>query len=248
MSIPLVDNAFPWVQWDMVRNVVDKNWDPLNNPHHLLCGGTGSGKSFLGVNGILKPMCANDRVLIVDTKGDDETTSSVGKAVREIPQNTWYKGMMRDEQPMDNWFRLVTYDGHTQNLKAKEQVGESLIRCVKEGNWVIFLDEAAEICLHGSPNLNLGGVVGWGMKKGRYKKVPFINATQGPVWIPRWLIDQSSFIWGGRVRDKERHKRMADIMGMSIRDELHYITELKKREWILSADPIDAFYRTIVTG
>lgn len=242
-----IANDIPWADWSVVRRAVGKVWDPLNNPHHLVCGGTGSGKSHLVVEGILKPMCAWDRVLIIDTKGDDPTTSVVGKAVRDLPRTTWYKSMWRDEKPMDNWFRLVTYDGHTQNAKARHQVGETIIRCVKEGNWIIFLDEAAEVCGAGVPNLNLGGVVGWGMKKGRYHKVPFINATQGPVWIPRWLIDQSSFVWGGRIRDKERHKRLADVLGLSIKDELHYITELQKRQWILSADPLEMYYRSIVT-
>lgn len=243
----MTDNAIPWVDWPTVCRAVSKCWDPLNNPHHLICGGTGSGKSHLVVNGILKPMCAFDRVLIVDTKGDDPTTSVVGKPIRELPRSTWYKGMWRKEKPMDNWFRLVTYDGHTQNTKARQQVGETIIRCVKEGNWIIFLDEAAEICESGKPNLNLGGVVGWGMKKGRYHKVPFLNATQAPVWIPRWLIDQSSFVWGGRVRDEERHKRLAQVLGLSVRHELHYVSELKKREWLLSADPLELFYRSIVT-
>ena len=233
--------------WPHVEREVNLNWDIINNTHHLIVGSTGSGKSHLGINGILKPMCAFDRVLIVDTKGDDPTTSVVGKPVRELPRNTWYKGMWRKEQPFDNWYRLVTYDGHMQNSKAREQVGQTIIRCVKEGNWIIFLDEAGEICESGVPNLGLGKVVGWGLKKGRYHRVPFISATQAPVWIPRWLIDQSTFVWGGYIRDPRRQKLVADVLGMSDRESQKHVMNLSKREWILSADPLDLFYKTMVT-
>jgi hypothetical protein len=236
---------FPWTEWGTVRDVVSKAWDPLNDPHHLLVGATGSGKSYLAVNGILKNMCPFDRVLIVDTKGDDPTVSGVGKAVRELPRNTWYSGLSRKKTPMQNWYRLVTYDGAVQNAKAREQVGQTLLRCIREGNWVIFLDEAAEICDPGKPNLGLGTIVAHGLKKGRSKRVSFLNATQSPVWIPRWLVDQASFTWIGRIRDEERHKRLVQIGGLTKAD-LPFVASLEKRDWLLTADPLDLFMRTRV--
>lgn len=243
-DIDTTENAFPWTQWGAVSNAVDKAWDPLNNPHHLVVGGTGSGKSYLTINGILKPMCSANRVLIVDTKGDDPVTSSVGKPVRELPRNTWYKGLESKRKPMQDWFRLVAHD---DNDKAREQVGSTLLRCIKEGNWVIYLDEAVEVCDPQRPNLGQAPVVSLGLKKGRSRRVPIISATQAPVWVPRWLIDQASFVWIGRIRDEDRHKRLIQVGGMR-RQDLPYLTSLQKREWLLAADPLDIFYRTTVEG
>lgn len=253
MTKPLVDEPstatrgagqFPWAKWDLVSREVGKAWDPENNPHHLICGATGSGKSYLAST-ILEEKCADDRVLIVDTKGDDPIISKLGKAVKELPKRTWYQGMQRNKKPQQNWFRLIADEGGIKNAETRSRVGQALLRCIREGDWVIYLDEAAEICDPGMPNLNLGTVVAHGMKKGRSKHVSFINSTQSPVWIPRWLVDQASFTWMGRIRDEERHKRLVQIGGLT-KLEIPYVATLEKRQWLLSADPIDLFYRTIV--
>lgn len=237
------ESTYPWTEWATVEKTVDKAWDPENEPHHLVVGTTGSGKSFLVVNGILKPMCAFDRVLIIDTKGDDKTVSQVGKPIHDLPRRTWYTGMQSKKKPMSEWYRLVSDD---DNDKARLQVGRALTHCIDEGNWVIFLDEAAEVCEPTKPvGLGLGGIVSHGMRKGRSRHVSFINATQAPVWVPRWLVDQSSFVWIGRIRDEERHKRLVQIGGMPKKD-LPYIASLQKREWMLSADAVDTYLRTKV--
>src|SRR5690349_24944592 len=70
----------PWEEWETVQSRVNKMWDPQNTPHHSIIGLTGSGKSFLAVNGILKPMCTWDRVLIIDSKRDDPLVSKIGRA------------------------------------------------------------------------------------------------------------------------------------------------------------------------
>lgn len=242
-DMPVQTGEYPWTNWATVQNAVDKAWDPENEPHHLIVGATGSGKSYLAVNGILRQMCQYDRVLIIDTKGDDKTVSQVGKKVAELPRRTWYSGMQNKKKPMQHWYRLVTDDN---NDKARYQVSKALRDCINEGDWVIYLDEAAEVCEPTKPvGLGLGGIVSHGMRKGRSKHVSFINATQAPVWVPRWLVDQSSFVWIGRIRDEERHKRLIQVGGMPKKD-LPFLASLQKREWMLAADPIDLFYRTKV--
>jgi len=242
MPVNSTDADFPWLDWATVRNAVNHAWDPLNNPHHLICGSTGSGKSYLAVNGILKPMCAMDRVLIVDTKGDDPIVSSIGKEVRELPRMTWYSGMQRRDKPEQNWYRLVTHDDTAQ---ARQQVFRALSRCIKEGNWIVYLDEGVEVVDPHKPNLGLASIVSLGMRKGRSRRVPFIFSTQAPVYIPRWVVDQSSFTWIGRIRDEERQKRLIQIGGLA-RQDLPYIASLEKRQWLISADPLDMFARTMV--
>lgn len=240
--ISAVDNTFPWEPWSTVERVVNMAWDPENNPHHVIVGMNGSGKSYLAVNGILKPMCSDDRVLIIDTKGDDPIVSEVGRPIRDLPQNTWYTGMSRRKKPMRNWFRLVTYD---DTAKAKIQVYNALSRVLKEGRWVVYLDEGVEVVNPRFPNLGQEAIVSLLLRKGRSKHVPVIFASQAPVHVPRWVFDQASFTWIGRIRDLERQKRLIEIGGMAKQD-LPYVSSLEKRQWLLAADPVDAFYRTQV--
>jgi len=88
--------------WRSVHQFVNRLWDPENTPHHSIIGLTGSGKSYLAINGLLKPMCKDDRVLIIDCKRNDPLVGSVGKPVTEIPPKTWNT---RKREPMDSWFR-----------------------------------------------------------------------------------------------------------------------------------------------
>src|SRR6266516_1756529 len=109
---------FPWLDWATVRRAVDLNWDPLNNPHHVIIGMNGASKSHLARFGILEPMCAMDRVLIVDTKADDPVISVIGREVRELPRTTWYQGMQHRNKPFQNWFRLVADDATPVRLPS----------------------------------------------------------------------------------------------------------------------------------
>lgn len=252
MPVSSDGGEFPWLDWATVRHAVDLNWDPLNNPHHLIAGATGSGKSHLIRFGILEPLCAMDRVLIVDTKGDDPLISKIGKEVRDLPRITWYQGMQHRDKPYQNWYRLLADDTTPVKLangrwttRSGIIVDRTIRRCVKEGNWVIVLDEGVEVVANGPPNMGLADTVAYGVRKGRSRRVPFIFATQMIVGIPRTIVDQSSFVWIGRIRDEERHKRLVQIGGLA-RQDLPYVKALQRREWLIAADSLDLYARTMV--
>lgn len=234
--------SYDWADWSYVRNYVNANWDPENCPHHSIIGLTGSGKSYLAIKGILS-MCQRDRVLIVDTKGDDKLVSVTGKPITEIPRNPWYLplGQRRDE-PRQFWYRLVVSD---DPHKAREQVHAALKRVYDDGNWVVYLDEIYDITASRAPNLNLAPWVERVYKKGRSRHVSMIAATQSPAWVPRVFYDQASFAWIGRIRDRERQKRLLEIGGMD-RQDLSVLATLKRRQWLLAADNGEYFARTIV--
>lgn len=235
--------GIPWTEWDGVRSYVDRAWDPENCPHHSIIGLTGSGKSYLAVNGILKPMCPHDRVLIIDSKQDDPLISGLGKPVRELPRQTWYAGMGRSKkEPYRNWYRLVL-SGTPDDKRL--QVGKALSRVYKEGNWVIFIDELKHITGIRRPFLRLGAFVDEIYIMGRSRRISIVAGTQAPKDVTTSFYDQSSFAWIGRIRDEERQKRLLEIGGLS-RKELPYIATLKRREWLLSADNGEYFARTKV--
>lgn len=242
MPTPPVANV-PWEDWHALWPKVNQAWDPENTPHHSIIGLTGSGKSYLGINGILKPMCPMDRVVILDVKRDDKLVSTTGRAVRELPRNTWYTKMgRRGDEPFDNWWRIVV---HEDTAKAKEQVYNVLRRVFQEGNYVLFVDELHYVTSREQGFLGLGAPMEKIYRYGRNKHVSVVAATQSPRWITGSFYDQASFAWIGHIRDELRQKRLLEIGGMS-KKELPYISTLQRREWLLSADGGQFFARTTV--
>lgn len=239
---PVQGAAAPWVEWPDVCRVVDKMWDPVNLPHHSIVGLTGSGKSHLAIRGILEPLCPRDRVLLVDTKGDDPVSSVVGRPVRELPRDTW--GTIRGRRPedYDRWWRLVV---HNNRETARNQVHTALTRAFREGNWIIYFDEIRDVTDPKDPGLGLAAHVDVIYRKGRNRRVPIIAATQAPRWVPSSFYDQASFAWLGCIRDEERQKRLREISGMP-RAMLPVIGDLQRRQWLLCADNGDYFARTKV--
>lgn len=247
-TIPSGDGGIsvPVMEWGAVSNYVRKNWDPENNPHHSVVGLTGSGKTFLIVNGILKPMCPMDRVVIFDSKGgsDKSLTDSPALPCTELPRNTWGRGRLgRKKEPFDAWHRVVLSDN---DAKARVQVASTLNRVWSEGEWVVVFDELRSITASRSPGLGLEGPVNRLYTMGRSKHISLIAGTQSPVWVPHTFFDQASFAWFGRIRDETRQKRLLEVGGMT-KKELPFIAALQRRHWLLAADNGDFFARTTVT-
>lgn len=238
------DTTAPWTEWSTLAARVNRMWDPENTPHHSIIGLTGSGKSYLGINGIIRPMCPYDRVLIVDTKGDDPIVSNAGKGVKELPTPAWKTQEERKRE--DQWWRLTLSDNYRE---ARNQVGTALQQIYKEGNWVIFFDEIRDIT--DPPGRTASGLgllpqVDRIYRKGRSKHISIVAATQAPRWVPPSFYDQSSFAWIGRLRDEIRQKRLLEIGGMS-KKELPILASLQRRQWLLAADNGEFFARSVVT-
>lgn len=231
----------PWVKWPSVVPFVNKLWDPENTPHHSIIGLTGSGKSYLAINGILKGMCAYDRVLIIDSKRDDPLVSTTGKGVKEIPRFTWM-GNHRKKEPYDSWWRLEVEDSRP---KAQRQVYKALDRVYKEGNWIVVFDELRDMTDPKPPNLGLNSWVDEIYRKGRSRHISVVAMTQAPRWVPASFYDQASFAWIGRLRDEQKQKRLLEIGGMT-KNYLPFISGLQRREWLLTADNGEHILRTIV--
>lgn len=241
-TVPMDESNYPWVQWSRVQAVLQKMWDPENMAHHSIIGLTRSGKSYLAVNGILETR-KMDKVLIVDTKGDDHSTS-VGKVVQRLPKSPWYKEAgHKDEGAYAKWFRIVAPDNRQA---AHDKIGEALDTAYDEGDWTIFIDECAEVCdTLGNDGIGLKAPLSKLWRKGGYRGVSVVAATQSPVGVPRLFYDQASFAWIGRIRDEDRQKRLLEIGGMS-KKELPIVSSLQRRQWLLAADNGELFARTTV--
>lgn len=243
-ATPTRGGLAPWTEWPEVHKFVNKLWDPENTPHHSVVGLTGSGKTFLIVNGILKPMCADDRVLIIDCKRNDPLLSTVGKPVLELPAKTWNT---RKREPFDSWFRLTAHDQFTSEGRgrAKLQVYKALHRVYNEGDWIIYCDEMQDLGGLRQPNLGLQSHLDEVYRKGRSRHVSIIASTQAPRHVPTSFYDQCSFFWCGRLADEDKQKRLREIGGLP-KEAFGEIASLKQRHWLLSADSGQHFFTTTV--
>lgn len=242
MPVKPPPTVVPWVEWRALISKVNMMWDPENSPHHSIVGLTGAGKSYLAINGILRPMCPNDRVLIIDTKHDDPLVSTTGRACSEIPKDTWWQAGRR-EADRDKWFRLVVSDDRS---KGRAQVYKALARVYSEGDWVVYFDELRDLTDPARDSgLGLKATVDHIYRKGRSRRISIVASTQSPSWVPRSFYDQASFAWLGRIRDEQRQKRLLEIGGMT-KDMLPNIAELERRQWLLSADNGEYFARSKV--
>jgi len=246
-TAPVTTPTYSRESWPTVRHELNKLWDPENTPHHAIIGLTGSGKSYLTCNGILS-LCNFSRVLLVDTKGDDEVLNTCGaKAVTELPQKTWYQSLAHNPRrnPREHWYRLVVEENPA---KARLQVYKALrqIYEVDGGDWVLVLDEIRDLTDTKPPSLNLAPYVDRIYRKGRNKRLPIIAGTQSPAWVPSSFYTQASFAWIGHLRDEQRQKRLLEIGGLS-KDAFPIVSNLKRREWLFSADSGEYFAITQVT-
>lgn len=242
---PLEGNLAPWTEWPTVQARVNRMWDPENNPHHSIIGLTGSGKSYLAVNGLLKPMCPYDRVMIFDSKGDDPLVSSLGKEITALPHAKWKVSGKRTM--FDQWYRINVPGEPEKREHARNMVRTALSQMYAEGNWVIFFDEIRDITDPRAPGLGLLPQVDVIYRKGRSRRVSLVACTQAPRYVPTSFYDQASFAWIGRIRDELRQKRLLEVGGLSKR-ELPLVANLERRQWLLSADNGEFFARTSVTS
>lgn len=246
MAPAQVATAYPRVPWPHVRHVLSMMWDPQNTPHHSIIGLTGSGKSYLVCKGIL-PLCKYERVLIIDTKGDDKVLNELpAKPVKALPRKTWYQKLAHNPVPRayENWYRLIVEE---HPAKARVQVYNALqqIYEIDGGHWVLVLDEIRDLTDPRAPGLGLAPYIDRIYRKGRNKHLPIIASTQSPAWVPSSFYTQASFAWIGRLRDEQRQKRLLEIGGLS-KDAFGIVSALARREWLLAADNGEYFAVTSV--
>lgn len=237
------DAEISTVPWSEISERIGRLWVPRDSPHHSLIGMTRSGKSYLAVNGILRPHAVHDPVLIIDVKGDDETLSQTGQVVKELPHR--YRRRLRrnliGEEPEAEWFRMVvSEDWH----EARRQVRNALKQINYEGkkrkiNWKIYADEIRALTDPKPPSLNLLPYFDEIWLRGGSRGIQLIAATQAPRWAPRSMYDQPQFHWIGNIEDEDAQKRLREIGGFE-RYHLPALRSLQRHNWIYTDRLVDA--------
>ena len=237
-AVRVPELIIPEVPWYEIRARMQRLWVVRENPHHSIMGQTGSGKSYLTRHGILD-VCQWDRVLIIDTKGDDPTLRGLGRVVSQYP----HKGiratqqLRQDDEPRGNWYRLVT---SAKWDKARDQVQEALTKVMEQGEWVVVIDELRVITDVRAPGLNLSPEWEAIVLRGRSRGIGLVNGTQEPRWVRGSFYTQSAFYWISRVEDEAAQKRIAEIG--SSRGLMTHLPTVKKRRWIYTDNLEDERY------
>ena len=226
LAVP--DLVIPEVSWPVVRSRLLRLWKVRDAPHHSIMGQTRSGKSYLTRYGILET-CKWDRVLFIDGKGDDPTLTGLGRVVNRFPtrMSRGTKKLMEEDHPMGNWFRLVTSSDFSV---ARNQVGEALESVMREGDWIVVVDELRYVTDTRAPGLNLAPQWEAIILRGGSRGVGAVNLTQEPRWVRGSFYTQGSFYWISRIEDEAAQKRVAEIG--SSRALLSYLATIPRRKWI----------------
>jgi hypothetical protein len=220
--------------WDEVIRRVDAKWKPDIAPHHSILGQNGAGKSHLIVHGLL-PLCTDDRLCILDSKGDDPVLRASGaRPVRSLPSEL-KRAAFDDAKPKSAWYRLVIHD---ERDRAIEQVEGAFEKIYREGNWVVVVDETRAISDPRSPGLGLQPQLDRLWLRGRSRGISVVAATQAPRWVPSSFYDQCQFVWCSRIRDERAHQRIMEIGSMT-RAHIPLISKVRKRRWLYMDDEED---------
>lgn len=222
-------SVIPKVPFEEVKKRLEKYWLAGKAPHHSIIAQTRGGKSFLIGNGIL-PLIEDERVLIIDVKGDDPTFAEIGKPVRKVPSrgSRSFNDWLSEGKPREHWYRLIVSEDWTD---ARQQVGKALADVYKEHNWTVVLDETRALTDPRVPSLNLGPLVEQMWLRGGSKGICVVAATQGPRWVPKSFYEQAQFHWVGAVEDEDAQKRLREIGGFE-KHHLQTIGHLEQYHYV----------------
>jgi hypothetical protein len=191
---------------------------------------TRAGKSYLVRHGLL-PLCRNDRVLFIDVKGNDPTLAGLGNPVAKIPSKLGgLKGLLRKPEPEEHWYRLRVHKGPRNREAARAQVTEAFERVLREGDWVVILDELRAITDPQYPGLHLKPYYEEFILRGGSNGISTVSCSQEPRWCPGAFYTQQNFTFLSRLEDLASQKRLSEIG--STRQLVPHVTKIARHNWL----------------
>lgn len=167
----------------------------------LICGKTGSGKTFLG-RYITRPL---SRLVVLDGKG---TLAEWELA----PYDTEAKRALMRNEPIRT--RVVAPIG-VDNLDFWDEV---LRVCFVAGNVTIYIDELYAVS---PPNNRASNILWSAYTRGRELGVGVWSSTQRPVWIPLFALSEAEHFFMFRLQLNDDRARMSEFMGTEVLQSIH---------------------------
>lgn len=195
-------------RWPLARiqhRIRDMAVSAKGNPHHVLFGATGSGKSHLIRHGIL-PVYALARVVVIDAKGGrDSVWDGWGTPVDELPER--FGDRATDATGL--YFRLIV----SLRTDAKDQILRALEQVRDEGHCVLVLDETRTITEARKPGYGLGPMVDSILSTSRSSGITVISGSQSTAWATSAVKDQAGTVWCGKMTYVPQAKELANVTG-----------------------------------
>lgn len=167
-----------------------------SNERVLLCGKTGSGKTYLA-RYITRPL---KRLVVLDGKG---TLSNWGLDE--------YNGQTARDLRRGDDVRLRALPPIGTNIL--EYWDEVILSCFQAGNVTIYIDELYAVC---PPNKNASDALWSAYTRGRELGVGVWSATQRPVWVPLFALSEAEHFFLFRLQLMDDKNRMASFMGSKV--------------------------------
>ena len=214
--------AIPHIPLARVQGRMNHAWRPRVAPHHVIIGENGSGKTGLITRAIM-PLCAYDRVLVIDVKGDDPMWEEYGKPSEQVTPGFFGQG----NGPGRNWYRLVVDMADRQ--AAKRAVAAALDIALDEGHMILVVDETRAVT--DREELNLGAKLEAALLRGRSRGLSAILAAQATEYMVPSLRNQWAIAWLGSLKDDEIIKRALKILGLP-QAYLPLVRDIPRRDWL----------------
>lgn len=213
----------PDIPFNRVAGRVQRLWSPLErNPHMVVLGYSGAGKSHLVRWGIL-PAAPAARVVVLDIKpGGEPVWNGWGQDTDRLTP-----GFGRNASGHARYrIRLLPGEaaGKSQTRRILDQLGA-------EGEAILIIDDARKITDRQSPGLGLGNLVEHLMLECRVIGLTLIIGAQSAAWLPPSLKDQPGFAWLGYTGHAEQRDKFAEI-GALPRELRPVLDTIAPRQWL----------------
>jgi hypothetical protein len=234
-----------------------RHWHP--GQHIAVFNPTGGGKSYLVVEGLLRfPVIEHARVLMIDDKGNDQSTRVWGQAADRYPPGRGARAVFGRDRQVPEHYRLVVPDWHwTPQSERHRDPATEFARSVVADSVQAFYDEAQDptdpesarnarasvlvidelysLVDRRPPSLDLAPLVMNVLRRGRYRALSVICLSQMPVWIPNEVYSQTTHLYLGGMQDQHYRERLREIGGNTEEIEVG-LTQLRGHEFLFLGD------------
>jgi hypothetical protein len=208
------DTGIPVLGWDEFLD----GWRWRQGEHVSVIGPTGTGKSFLGRQLLVR----RDWVVTLGTKRKDDTLDDYVKLDGFTRVETWpprrpLREVLQLQRRPAGWEqRVALWPEYTGDVQAtRERMRVEFTKCLGDvlgnGGWCVDVDEMYYLCRI----LGLTEYAEEMWTQGRSNGISLLAKTQRPAWVPLFMYDQPVHLFFFSDNDETNLRRVGGLGGLS---------------------------------